>query len=151
MTLEGTRFGTINYTQEDVVLFKEGLIGFWDLKEYVLITTKEGSMFRWLQSLEQPKLAFLVADPNAFMDEYSPEINQIQADELGLKPETSHLVLVTTTIPTGKPNEARANLAAPIVINLETNCAKQVVLEDAAYTIRYPIFSGAKLKTPVAA
>jgi flagellar assembly factor FliW len=151
MTLEGTRFGTIDYTPDDVVIFNEGLIGFGSYSEYVMIVTKEGSPYRWLQCLEEPKLAFLVCDPNSFLDDYSPEISQSQANALKLEHETAHLVLVTTTIPAGRPQEARANLAAPIIINLETNHAKQVVLDDDAYTIRYPIFSGAKTQEPVAA
>jgi flagellar assembly factor FliW len=151
MTLEGTRFGNIEFIPEDVVVFEDGLIGFFDYKEYVIISTKEGSMFRWLQSLEEPKLAFLLADPNKFMESYTPEISLSQAEELGLNEETPHLVLVTATIPTGKPMDARANLTAPIVINLETNQAKQIVLDNDAYTIRYPIFSDADKQQPVAA
>lgn len=144
MTLTNTRFGTIEYTSDDVVFFKDGMIGFNQFHEYIVVNTKEGSPFRWLQSVEESSLAFLVSDPNAFLEEYSPEISIEEANSLQLTDETPHLVLVTTTIPPGKPDEARANLAAPIIINLETNQGKQVVLQDDAYTIRYPIFSAEK-------
>jgi flagellar assembly factor FliW len=142
MTLKGTRFGNIEFAKGDVIHFPEGMIGFQNLQKYVVVHTKEGSPYRWLQSVEEPKLAFLVSIPESFVAEYAPEISNSEAKSLGLKPETPHLILVTTTIPAGQPTLATANLAAPVIINLETRKAKQVILEDEAYTIRYPIFSG---------
>jgi len=142
MKLQGTRFGDIEYTDSDVIHFSEGMIGFNQFQDYVVVNTKEGSPYKWLQSVKEPGLAFLLSLPNSFLEEYSPEISTKEAKGLGLSQETQYLVLVTTTIPPGKPNEATANLAAPVIINLETRKAKQVILEDEAYTIRYPIFSG---------
>lgn len=140
MKIEGTRFGTIVYGQEDVIRLKDGMIGFPDCFEYVVVSTHDESMFRWLQSIEEPKLAFLVAYPERFLPDYSPEIDILEAEELQLTSDSPYLVFVTTTIPHGKPKEARANLAAPIIINCETNVGKQVILEGEAYTIRYPIY-----------
>lgn len=142
MKLSGTRFGDIEYTKDDVIYFNEGMIGFTDYQEFVVVNTKEGSPYKWLQSVDEPQLAFLLSLPESFLQEYSPEISNDQARALGLTQETQYLVLVTTTIPPGRPREATANLAAPVIINLETRKAKQVILEDEAYTIRYPIFSG---------
>lgn len=141
MIITGTRFGNIDYTSDDVIHFPEGMIGFDRMQDYVVINTKEGSPFRWLQSLEEPKLAFLVSLPETFMESYAPEIKDEEAQSIGLTAETEHLVFVTTTIPAGKPKEATANLVAPIVVNLQTRKAKQVILDSEAYTIRYPIFS----------
>jgi flagellar assembly factor FliW len=130
MTLKGTRFGSIEFAKSDVIQFPDGMIGFQNLRKYVVVHTKEGSPYRWLQSVEEPKLAFLVSVPESFVGEYAPEISNSEAESLGLKPETP------------QPTLATANLAAPVIINLETRQAKQVILEDEAYTIRYPIFSG---------
>ena len=74
MIITGTRFGNIDYSNEDVIHFPDGMIGFDRMHDYVVINTKEGSAFRWLQSLEEPKLAFLVSLPESFMEGYSPEI-----------------------------------------------------------------------------
>jgi flagellar assembly factor FliW len=142
MTLKGTRFGDIEFAKSDVIHFPEGMVGFEKFDKYVVIHTKEGSPYRWLQSTQEAKLAFLVSIPESFVTEYAPEISNSEAESLELTHETPHLILVTTTIPPGKPELATANLAAPVIINLETRKAKQVILEDEAYTIRYPIFSG---------
>lgn len=141
MIITGTRFGNIDYSNEDIIHFPEGMIGFDRMQDYVVVNTKQGSSFRWLQSVQEPTLAFLVSLPETFMEDYAPEIKDEEAAVLGLTSETEHLVFVTTTIPAGKPKEATANLVAPIVVNLETRKAKQVILDSEAYTIRYPIFS----------
>ncbi len=151
MKLKGTRFGEIEFSKRDVIDISEGMIGFQNLRQYVVVNTKEGSPYRWLQSIEYATLAFLVSIPEFFVSDYAPEITDAEAKSLGLAPETAHLILVTTTIPAGNPDAATANLAAPVVINLETRKAKQVILEDEAYTIRYPIFSGSQEVAKLAA
>ena len=151
MKLKGTRFGEIEFVKSDIIHFSEGMIGFPELNQYVVINTKEGSPYRWLQSIEEPKLAFLVSIPELIVEEYAPLISDSEAKVLGLFPETPHLMLVTTTIPRGNPQLATANLSAPVIINLESRKAKQVILEDEAYTIRYPIFSGKQGSAKLAA
>lgn len=148
MKLEGTRFGEIKYTKADLVNLPDGMIGFGGLTKFVVVNTKEDSPFRWLQSVDEPPLAFLVAFPDQIVGDYTPEIPISTAKELSITEESPYLVFVTATIPKGKPMDAVANLAAPILINLETRIGKQVILEDEAYTMRYPIFAS---KTTAAA
>ena len=141
MILTHTRFGTIEFTQDDVITFEEGLIGFTESTEFLLVPSKPGSPFSWLQSTEDPSLAFLIADPAAFFEDYDPIINDREAIQLGLMNGADFGIFVTSAIPVGEPKKATANLAAPILINLDSKRGKQVVLENEAYTMRHPIFS----------
>jgi flagellar assembly factor FliW len=143
MNIEGTRFGTIEYTTEDVVHFDEGLIGFSKWQDFILLSVKPGSPFRWLQSLTEPALAFLTAIPTAYIESYMPEIDETHAKKLGLTETTPTIVLTTATIPAGSPHEMTLNLTAPIIINAATRHAKQLVLEDPAYTIKHRVFQTA--------
>lgn len=140
MILTHTRFGTIEFSDRDVIRFEAGLIGFSETTEFLLVPSKPGSPFSWLQSASDPSLAFLVADPTAFFEDYDPIISDCEAKQLGLE-GADFVMLVTSAIPVGKPKEATANLAAPIIINLDTKRGKQIVLENEAYTMRHPIFS----------
>lgn len=140
MTIAETRFGTIEYTNDDIVFFDEGLIGFSKLRQFVLLCLKPGSPFRWMQSVEEPKLAFLVADPAVFVSDYTPSVDDGIARELGLDEKTPRLLFTTVSIPPGCPNDMTLNLAAPILINAATQHAKQVVLDDHAYTIKHRVF-----------
>lgn len=152
MTLSGTRFGDIDYTEEDVVQFQEGLIGFPGSKHYLILSVKENSPFRWLQSVEEPALAFLCTDPGHYVPYYAPAISDRHARELRLSAETPRLVLCTAAIPKGRPEDMTLNLAGPIVVNAEARIARQIVLEDGAYTIRHRVFPQAdQVKEPVAA
>ena len=143
MKIDGTRFGTIEYQHEDVLTFPEGLIGFPELCQYVLVCTKDGSPFRWLQSVEEPALAFLVADPAHYVPDYAPEMPASTIKALKLTDLTVRLVFATAAIPAGNPSGLTLNLAAPIVINAESREALQVVVEDPAYTMRYKVFEKA--------
>jgi len=145
MTIQGTRFGTIDYISEDVVHFAEGLIGFSALQHFVLLATKEGSPFRWLQSVDQPAVAFLVSDPNVYVESYHPVIADDLALQLELDEATPTILYTTVTIPPGNPQDMTLNLAAPIVINARSRQAKQLVLDDHAYTIRHRVFPAADL------
>jgi len=141
--LTGTRFGVVEFGEDDVVTFTDGLIGFANLTRFVLISTKEDSPFRWLQSLDQPSIAFLLADPNRYVLDYSPEITDAQAQEMGLDTETPMLIFTTACIPAGQPNDMTLNLAGPIIVNLQTQTARQLVIEDPTYPTKYRVFQEA--------
>jgi len=137
--LTGTRFGAVEYEELDVLTFSEGLIGFPALTQFLLLSHGPQSPFQWLQSVEEPGIAFLVVDPTSFVDGYEPEIDDLQAAILQLKDETPRLLRTTARV-IGKPaEELSLNLAAPIVMNLETRTGKQVVLDNEAYNIRHRV------------
>lgn len=143
MKLTQTRFSTIEFEKEDVLTFTDGIIGFTDCRQFVLVNSKPESPFRWLQSIEEPSLAFLVVDPSVYVEDYAPDMPATTADELGLDQDTPRMVYATVAIPAGKPEAMTLNLAAPIIINAVTNVAAQVVVEDAAYTMKHRVFQEA--------
>lgn len=152
MTINGTRFGDIDYTEEDMIHFPEGLIGFPNSHHYVILSAKPGSAFRWLQSIDEPGLAFLCTDPVHYIEDYAPTISERHARDLQMTEDTARLLLCTAAIPKGKPEEMTLNLAGPVIINAEVRRGRQVVLEDGAYTIRHRVFPQAdQAKQPVAA
>jgi flagellar assembly factor FliW len=140
MTIETARFGLIEYQIEDVVTLPAGLIGLPTMCEFLIVQHREGSPFRWLQSLDDPSMAFLVADPTALVASYAPIISDADADALEIDETKPVALLTTVSIPSGQPQEMTLNLAAPIVINLLTRCGKQVVLDEEAYTMRHRVF-----------
>ncbi len=141
MILTHTRFGSIEFSLSDIITLEGGLIGFGESTEFLMVPSKPGSPFSWLQSAQDPSLAFLIADPAAFFEDYDPEISDFDANQLGLMSGADFGIFVTSAIPVGEPKKATANLAAPILINLDTKRGKQVVLDNEAYTMRHPIFS----------
>jgi flagellar assembly factor FliW len=137
---ETARFGTIHYGEEDIVTFPDGLIGLSSLNSFVLVQHREGTPFRWLQSLEDPSVAFLVVEPGAFTDNYCPILPDSASSALELAEGTPILVYTICTIPNGNPRGMTINLAGPLVINAESRRARQVVVEDESCPVRYAVF-----------
>lgn len=146
-----TRFGDIDYEPNDPISFAKGLLGFPNLKRFLVVEHKPGSAFRWLQSLDEPSVAFLTCNPWSYVADYSPDVPDGIVREMGLDEEGTCLVLTTANIPSGRPDAMVLNLFAPILVNLRTRVAKQVTLDESAYTIRHRVFQKATPGSEVAA
>lgn len=140
-----TRFGTLDYNEEDIVTLSDGLVGFPAHTRFLLLEHKPGSPFRWLQSIDEAGVAFLVANPSHYLPNYELVLGDAHVARLSLTPETPTLVFTTATIPHGRPNDLTLNLAGPIVINVETRTGRQIVLENEAYTTQHRVFPKADL------
>lgn len=141
MNILTSRFGTIGVTEEDVLTFPEGLLGFSDLNRFVLLDDPTDEIFAWLQSCEEPSIAFPVLEPELFMDKFAVTLTksdlkglQIESDEQSLR---SFCII---TIPED-PTQMTANVKAPVVINVQEKLGRQCVLQDNKLEIREPIFA----------
>ena len=143
LTLQGARFGAIDYLSEDIIQFTDGLIGFPQLRHFLLIAHSESSPFRWLQSIDEPALAFLTIDPNHYISDFSIQVTDEVANELDLSESTPTLALTTVSIPPGKPNDLTLNLSGPLIINVERRVGKQVVVEGESEKLRRRVFTNA--------
>ncbi len=140
MRIQTTRFGDIAITQDDVLEFAEGLLGFGHLRSFVLLDDPNDDIFAWLQSCENPEIAFPVLEPELFSPNYSIELSKPDLEALGLSSISDGRRFTIITIP-ADPTQMTANLKAPIVVNAKKRVARQCVLQDAALQIREPIFS----------
>lgn len=140
MKIKGTRFGTIEYSEADVLSMPAGLIGFGKLQSFVMVQHRPESPFRWLQSVEEPRLAFLVVNPWEYEQTYQPEMSDEDAHSLGLTENCDYSLWTTVNLPDRDLTQMTLNLAAPIVVNMENRVGKQVVLEGQAYNMRHRVF-----------
>lgn len=151
MTFHSARFGSIEFESTDVVAFEQGLLGFPNCRSFLILEHRPGSPFRWLQSLEEAELAFLVIDPSHLVLNYAPEISDAEAQSLQLSEDSLRFVYTIVTIPPGRPEAMTLNLAAPLLINAETRQARQIVLEGDLYPIRFPVPLGGADEQKIAA
>jgi len=133
-----TRFGEIEIKDHDVLELPSGLIGFPELKRYVLLDHDKDSPFKWLQSLDDGAIAFVLINPLLFKPDYMVEVTEAEVTDLELKNEEDAVISVIITIPTN-PQNMTANLKAPLVFNLQNRRGKQLVLSNPAYTTRHNI------------
>ncbi len=140
MVIKTSRFGLVELKSEDVLTFSEGLLGFQDLRQFVLLDDPNDDIFAWLQSCELPSVAFPVLEPEIFGHKYVTSLNRSDFESLQLKANQLPAHLNIITIP-DDPTLMTANIKAPIVINLELKLARQCVLQDNNLAIKEPIFT----------
>ena len=132
-----TRFGEVEYESENLLRFPEGLIGFEELRDFIVMPNKkEGPLF-WIQSVEEPGLVFILTDPTNFFPEYGVAPDRGERRRLGLRDDEDCFVLAVVTVPPDR--QITLNLAAPILFAPASNRALQVILEGSRYQARTPL------------
>ncbi|MGE4133406.1 MAG: flagellar assembly protein FliW [Bdellovibrionales bacterium] len=140
MVIHTSRFGAVSITAEDVIQFPEGLLGFSELRRFILLDDPTDEIFAWLQSCEDPNIAFPLLEPELFAPQYKIQLTKHDLELLGLKSPDGIRPFAIITIP-ADPTQMTANLKAPIVIHVSSRIARQVVLQDNSLAIREPIFT----------
>jgi flagellar assembly factor FliW len=138
--VETERFGTLTAPAERIIHMISPIFGFARSKRYVVLPREDGgSPFIWLQSVEEPGLAFVVINPFEFFPEYDIELPTPDQRELELRTAEECVILAIVTVPQDNPRALSANLVAPIVVNARTRNARQVVLYESGYFTRHPL------------
>ncbi len=137
MTIHTKLFGEIEVRDEEIIRFPDGLLGFDEAKEFVLVDAEELKPLTWLVSTRDPALIFPLAEPQYFTERYELKLRKeeralLQVDSVG---DVAAYVIVTL------PNETRplsANLRGPLLINVHTRTGVQLVLSDDRYPLHQP-------------
>lgn len=140
MKLTTKLFGEIEISDEKIINFGNGIIGFPDLRKFTLIYDEEnqGTAISWLQSLDEPAFAIPVLNPLVVKEGYDPFINDELLKPLGgISPENIY-VLVTVTVPKNI-KELSVNLKAPIIINVDEKKGSQIIVED-DFPVKFKIY-----------
>lgn len=138
MIVKTARFGDIEIEEEKIIKMPEGIFGFPDQKRFFIMNHKD-TPFKWLQSLDDPSLAFVIMNPIIFEPNYHINIPKSEVACLDIFEEKDALVMVIISIPKD-PSKMTANLQGPLVINTKKMLAKQLILSDGKYTTRHYIF-----------
>lgn len=142
MIIQSRRFGPISVREDQVILLTPGLLGFSQFQRYVLIEHNQEAPFLWLQSVDNPDLAFVVINPLQIIPDYHPSPPPEVMQELAAASPEDLQILVILTIPPGRPQEMTANLMGPVAINLKNRRGRQLVMEDPRYSNMYRILPG---------
>lgn len=136
-----TRFGEIEYPAEVVLEFPEGVLGFPQETHYILLEhTSEGSPFKWLQSLENADLAFIVVDPFFVEPRFQFEIDLDTARLIGTDNQGDCAVMCIVNVPREMQIRMTANLKAPLLVNVESRRGRQAVLGSQSYSVSTLVF-----------
>jgi len=136
MDVRTSRFGVVEIAEDRVITFAKGLLGFPDRPRYCLLEPGDDACFFWLQSLDEPSLAFVVTDPALFLDDYSVPIRPEQMETLSLeKLDDAQVFVIVNKV----GEQLTGNLQGPLVINTLTREGEQIVLAEKKWTTRHPL------------
>jgi len=136
------RLGEITVDADQIIEMKAPILGFEQLKRFVILTEESNKPFSWFQSIENEAIAFLIVNAELIKADYNPDIPKKDLDLLEGEENDQGIFKVAILTLRRSPFAVTANLRAPIVINLNKRLAKQIVLEDDDYPIRYTIYEG---------
>lgn len=118
-------FGEIEFAEDKVLTFKEGLLGFEDLKKFVFIKPDD-SIFYWINSIERPELSFPMFGVRVIDEDY-PQVESYEA--FGI------------VVMNPDPLKITVNLKAPVYINQDLNLGFQKIIDTDKYPVYYNLFT----------
>ncbi len=138
MLLKTKSFGEIEISEDKFITFKEGIPGFEEVKQFIIIEEEKESPFCYLQSIGKEDVCFILTNPYLFKQDYEPVIPTHYFEQLGGGEVDKFGVFVLVTVK-GALEGATLNLMAPLLIQQETKCGMQVILEGQNYTTKHGI------------
>ena len=144
MKLNTLRFGEIEIEENRIFDFVLPIIGFDKLRKFVILEPNKDALFKWLQAVEDPALAFPIISVAALEFDYIVDLPDSTVEALGITSADAVLVMNITSIPQDNPKGTTINLLAPLIFNVENNKAGQIVLSGSGYDISFPMFKEIK-------
>ncbi len=141
MQIQSSRFGWLSVDDDRLITFPRGLLGFPDHGRFALLPSSPSSAagdgcFYWLQSADDPALAFVVADPGRFFKDYAVPVREDTTAELRVAdPARLQAFVICNKV----GDWITGNLLGPLLVNAENRLAAQVVLTERKWTTRQPL------------
>ncbi len=124
MKIKTDQFGEIEFDEDLIITFNDGIIGFENLKKFILITEEDG-LFYWLTSIEEPGIVFPLF-PAAMLEEKYPAEDGY--DVFGIVKLSKEIAEITI------------NLKAPIYINHKEKIGFQKIIDNDKFEIDRKLF-----------
>lgn len=129
-------FGEVEYEPEELIHFSNGLFGFEEEQDFLLLPFEDSGTLFSLQSVKTPQLTFVVIDPFTLDPTYAPRLDYEELQKLGVK-RSEELYYYTMCSVKEPVSESTVNFKCPIAINEGTRQAMQVILENGPYYMRH--------------
>lgn len=133
--------------------FPSGLIGLVEWKRFALMKHPDGGPLCLLQSLEDTRLSFILADPRQIIPDYQISLSQPDLQALHLLDyngradwlEDGVLRPYCILSVQEEPFFVTANLLGPLVVNGRTGIGRQIILSNSGYETRYTLYHAENL------
>ncbi|MFP7734121.1 flagellar assembly protein FliW [Priestia aryabhattai] len=139
MKISTSYHGDIEIDNYQIFTFNQGIPGFLEETEFVILPLPEAEAFQVLQSIQTKELAFIITDPFQFFLDYDFQLEPQEIEKLQLQQVEDAAVYVLLTM-SDSVEKITANLQAPVIINTKQQLAKQVILMNTSYETKHRLF-----------
>jgi len=139
MKISTSYHGDIEIDNQQTLTFNQGIPGFLEETEFVILPLPEAEAFQVLQSIQTKEVAFIITDPFQFFLDYDFQLEPQEIEKLQLQQVEDAAVYVLLTM-SDSVEKITANLQAPVIINTKKQLAKQVILMNTAYETKHRLF-----------
>ncbi|AUO11800.1 flagellar assembly protein FliW [Priestia megaterium] len=139
MKISTSYHGDIEIDNQQTLTFNQGIPGFLEETEFVILPLPEAEAFQVLQSIQTKEVAFIITDPFQFFLDYDFQLEPQEIEKLQLQQAEDAAVYVLLTM-SDSVEKITANLQAPVIINTKQQLAKQVILMNTAYDTKHRLF-----------
>lgn len=136
--------GKIEITEDRLLTIPEGLYGFEKYTKFALVDS-DYEPFIWLQSCEDPNLAFLIIDPFLICSEYETDIDDDTLAKIGIEKPEDIIIMTIVTVP-HDGSAITANFQGPLVINKKNHKCLQAILSDNRWSTKVNILDAMNAK-----
>ncbi|HXI09356.1 MAG TPA: flagellar assembly protein FliW [Thermodesulfobacteriota bacterium] len=132
------RFGLLSVDEDKIIHFVNGLPGFRNLRKFILLDHDGEGTFKWLQSIEEANVAFLMTNPALFKPDYTVPLKRPEIEGLAVG-DPSALVSFVMVCVSRVTKELSLNLKGPVVFNSENMRAIQCIIDREDYPSHFVI------------
>ncbi|QOX63967.1 hypothetical protein FRZ06_11795 [Anoxybacterium hadale] len=137
MNIHTRDFGIIPVEDDAVFDFQDGLYGFEDSKRFAVFEKSiDDISFLYLQSLDHEIPCFLVFEPWDLHPDYRPVLSPEDLSRCQVSSIDELIFLAIANVPSTIENLS-INIKSPVVLNPKTRKARQVILQNPEYTVKY--------------
>lgn len=127
MKIHTSRFGSVDIQPDDILFFRNGLLGFEECQHWVILADAANPSVAWMQSMQTAEIALPVVSPRRFASDYQVKLDPLDIEPLHLSSLNQAYVLGIVS----RDNDVLTlNLRAPIIINLDRRLGCQVITLD---------------------
>ncbi len=140
---DGAQSTVVPLENEVIFTFERGLPAFEDCKDFIFIMEEKLQPFICMQSINKHDLSFVCVDPFIITNgDYTVRLQENILEAMQIHSKDDLMILAVVTV-NADMTKTTANLMGPIVLNLKTNKAMQVILEDVEPDlVRYNVWDG---------
>lgn len=138
MHVASALFGELTVPDDEVIEFPQGLPGFPEYRQFVMIRPDPEILVTYLQSVDEGNISFVLVDPFQYYPHYEFKLDEADKEFLGIsKPEDVTVYSIVTV--KESIQDATLNLLAPLVIHMKKKRGKQIVLHGSEYSTKHPL------------